>query len=228
VFKAYLFGTLATAVKTFAWWLNQWPSIHHLPFLAKWFISASVAGLEYLPLTAAFSTASAHGVHLGLLTAFMEAMDNFLRMMQQVGLHDPLGWFDWIAALGLGLFVGYQGWMHFREDKNAGASGTTALTDLEGLDDDEDENNDDDNDDIGFLTAPDRPADSKPKKASASAIAAAPIARPVFMLGLDKERFIVLAVGAVLLGLGSPLAALAGGWTGKSCGLPSPAGRLRS
>jgi hypothetical protein len=46
--------------------------------------------------------AAAHGVPLSLLTAYMEALDNLLRMLQQVALDKPLRWFDWAAALALG------------------------------------------------------------------------------------------------------------------------------
>jgi len=37
---AYFFGTLATALKTFAWWFNQWPFVQGWPFMGKWAISA--------------------------------------------------------------------------------------------------------------------------------------------------------------------------------------------
>lgn len=47
------------------------------------------------------------------MTAYMEALDNFFRMMQQVGLRQPLAWFDWVAAAGLGLCVAFQGCMHY-------------------------------------------------------------------------------------------------------------------
>jgi len=114
---AYFFGTIATAIKTFAWWFNQFPVIAAWPFMAKWAISASMAGCEYAPLTKAMQTANAHGVHLGLMTAYMEAADNFLRMMQQLALGDKLSWYDWVAALGLGLCVGWQGYMHYRTDQ---------------------------------------------------------------------------------------------------------------
>lgn len=37
---AYFFGTLATALKTFAWWFNQWPFVDGWHFMGKWAISA--------------------------------------------------------------------------------------------------------------------------------------------------------------------------------------------
>ncbi len=61
--------------------------------------------------------AHAKGVHLSLMTAAMEAMDNLFRMLQQLALGDPLGWFDWLAALLLGLCVAFQGVFHYRLER---------------------------------------------------------------------------------------------------------------
>lgn len=118
---AYWYGTLATAIKTFAWWLNQWPGIIGWNFFAKWAISASVAGMEYAPLTLAMTSAVKNDVHLGLLTAYMEAADNFLRMMQQLGLGDSLSYYDWITAVALGVCVAWQGHMHYKAERGADA-----------------------------------------------------------------------------------------------------------
>ncbi len=38
-------------------------------------------------------------------------------MLQQVGLGDPLGWFDWAAAAVLALAVVWQGYQHFNKEK---------------------------------------------------------------------------------------------------------------
>jgi hypothetical protein len=116
IFLCHLYGALATAVKTFAWWFNQWPYVADWDFYQKWLVSASFAGCEYLPLTKAMQTASSNNNHLGFMTAFMEATDNFLRMMQQLALGDPLAWYDWVAAAGLAVCVIFQGYMHFRVD----------------------------------------------------------------------------------------------------------------
>jgi len=113
----YLFGTIATVIKTVAWWFNQWPPIYNINFFAKWSSSAAIAGFEYAPLTLSFQTANARGVHLSLMTAYMEAADNLFRMLQQLFLSDPLEWFDWIGALGLGLCVAWQGYMHWADDR---------------------------------------------------------------------------------------------------------------
>jgi len=127
-FMSYLYGTIATGIKTFAWWLNQWPGVKKWNFGAKWVVSASTAGFEYLPLTMAMQTANKYDVHLGLLTAYMEAADNFLRMMQQVGLGDPLAWYDWLAAVGLGVCVAWQGGMHYSADKQRRLQAEEAAT----------------------------------------------------------------------------------------------------
>lgn len=113
----YSFGTAATLIKTLAWWLNQWPSIRNWSFAGRWAVSAATAGLEYAPLTLAMSSASAHKIHLGLLTAYMVCVDNFLRMMQQLGLHIALAYYDWIAALILALCVIYEAYHHYLDDK---------------------------------------------------------------------------------------------------------------
>jgi hypothetical protein len=195
-------------------WFNQWPIIHGLIFPAKWIISASIAGLEYLPLTLAFSSATTYGVHLGLMTAFMEAMDNFLRMMQQLGLRDPLGWFDWVAALGLALCVVFQGVMHFREDRaNKIAFAALASNDTEDAPDTDTalaSIQDTDEADTEALT--DRTARGTPAVSAAGEIAG----RKPFLLGFDKERFIILAVGIVVIGLGSPIIAFTAGPTGQA------------
>jgi hypothetical protein len=128
--SAYWFGTLATAIKTFAWWLNQWPAIITWNFFAKWALSASVAGMEYAPLTLAMQTANKYDVHLGLLTAYMEAADNFLRMMQQVGLGDSLAYYDWITAVALGVCVGWQGYMHYKTERSERSDGSKRSNDM--------------------------------------------------------------------------------------------------
>jgi hypothetical protein len=227
--QAYAYGTLATAVKTVAWWLNQWPALHGRPFLATWAVSAAVAGLEYLPLTMAFATAGGHGVHLGLMTAYMEAMDNLCRMLQQVGLRAPLAWFDWGAALGLGLCVVYQGAMHRQADRRPGASaGGPAfhrLGEASGgrMDEDDSQNDEDGGDDKGALSPF---GTSGASSGAAAAAAAAPAAAPAggrYLAGLDKERFVIFVVGVLVLGLGMPVVALAGGWAGKAYALATVA-----
>lgn len=87
---SYSFATLATLIKTVAWWFNQWPITQGWSYFFKWLSSASIAGCEYLPMTFAFQYASSHFVHLSLMTAYMEAADNFFRMLQQYFLGDPL------------------------------------------------------------------------------------------------------------------------------------------
>jgi len=127
---AYFYGTVATAIKTFAWWLNQWPGIISWAFFAKWALSASVAGMEYAPLTLAMQTSNRNNVHLGLLTAYMEAADNFLRMMQQVGLGDSLTYYDWITAVALGVCVAWQGYKHYTTEQHEIATGTHRGNDM--------------------------------------------------------------------------------------------------
>ena len=41
-----------------AWWFNQWPFTDGWNFFLKWFVSASIAGCEYLPLTFSFQYAN--------------------------------------------------------------------------------------------------------------------------------------------------------------------------
>ena len=99
--QAYSLATVATACKTFAWWINQYPALKNSSFIQKWLAGWSIAAtLEYLPLIGAFTIASDNGVHLGLMTAYMEALDNCFRMIQQNFLGKPLFWFDYVAALG--------------------------------------------------------------------------------------------------------------------------------
>lgn len=43
------------------------------------------------------------------MTAYMQALDNFFRMMQQLVLKMPLEWYDWHAAVLLAAAVLYQG-----------------------------------------------------------------------------------------------------------------------
>lgn len=86
----YFFATLATLIKTIAWWFNQWPFMKGYNFGIVWIVSALIAGCEYLPMTFAFTYASSHGVALSLMTSYMEAADNSFRMLQQLGLGDPL------------------------------------------------------------------------------------------------------------------------------------------
>jgi hypothetical protein len=70
--QAYALATIATAAKTFAWWINQYPALKDWAFLQKWLAGWSIAAIiEYLPLIGAFTIASEHGVHLGLMTAYM-------------------------------------------------------------------------------------------------------------------------------------------------------------
>ena len=45
--------------------------------------------------------ASSNSVHLGLMTAYMEALDNAFRIAQQYFLGKPLYWFDYTAAFGM-------------------------------------------------------------------------------------------------------------------------------
>lgn len=114
VLFAYAFATLATLIKTVAWWFNQWPFISHFNFFLKWLMSASIAGFEYLPLTYAFQYANRNGVALSIMTAYMEASDNCFRMIQQLALGLPLAWFDWVGAAMLVVAVIYQGALHYR------------------------------------------------------------------------------------------------------------------
>lgn len=80
----------------------------------KWLAGWSIAAIfEYLPLVGAFSLASRYKVHLGLMTAYMEALDNLFRIAQQVALLKPLYWFDWCAGAGMVLTVVFQGVMHY-------------------------------------------------------------------------------------------------------------------
>lgn len=99
--QAYALASVATACKTFAWWINQYPALKNASFIQKWLAGWSIAAtLEYLPLMGAFLIASSHGVHLGVMTAYMEAVDNAFRILQQYFLGKPLYWFDYFAALG--------------------------------------------------------------------------------------------------------------------------------
>ena len=103
--QAYSLATVATAAKTFAWWINQYPALKDLSFIQKWLAGWSIAAtLEYLPLVGAFTVASTSGVHLGLMTAYMEALDNAFRILQQYFLGKPLYWFDYTAAFGMYLY----------------------------------------------------------------------------------------------------------------------------
>ena len=90
--KSYMFGTMATLIKTIAWWINQWPSIVNWSFEEKWMLSAACAFMEYAPLTFAMSTANENNVHMGLLTSYMEVADNIFRMLQQLSLSKSLNW----------------------------------------------------------------------------------------------------------------------------------------
>jgi hypothetical protein len=87
---AYSAATLATFIKTVAWWFNQWPFMTGYNFGILWITSACIAGCEYLPMTFSFQYASSHGVALSLMTAYMEASDNLFRMIQQYALGDTL------------------------------------------------------------------------------------------------------------------------------------------
>lgn len=112
--QAYALATLATAAKTFAWWINQYPVLHNKALWQKWLVGWGIAAVvEYLPLIGAFTIASANKVHLGLMTAYMEALDNLFRMCQQVALGKPLHWYDWACAGGMLCAVLFQGVMHF-------------------------------------------------------------------------------------------------------------------
>ena len=134
---AYCLVTLATCIKTFAWWLSQFPFLRNWHFLGKWGISAAVAGCEYLPMTSGMHTAEISGVYFTLLTGYMEALDNIFRMIQQQILcaldntRPPLEWYDWATAAGLVTCVSLQAMMHFRRDKASellGASEPTTKT----------------------------------------------------------------------------------------------------
>lgn len=117
----YVFATLATILKTIAWWFNQWPFILNFNFFLKWFMSALIAGVEYLPITYAFVFASRNNIALSLMTAYMVVTDNIFRMLQQVGLGMPLAWFDWVGAAILAAAVVYQGTMHYFREHRSGA-----------------------------------------------------------------------------------------------------------
>lgn len=112
---SYGLAMLATGTKTFAWWFNQFPQVRDWSFAAKWAASAGIAGAEYLPLTAAMTLATKNGVHVGLMTASMEATDNVFRMLQQQALGKPLAWYDWTAAGVMVGCVGYQAVRHYHE-----------------------------------------------------------------------------------------------------------------
>ncbi len=113
----YALATVATAAKTFAWWINQYPQLKHLNFAQKWLAGWGIAALiEYFPLIGAMTVASAHGVHLGLLTAYMEALDNLCRILQQRLLNKPLSRHDYIAAVGMFACVVFQGVMRYKHD----------------------------------------------------------------------------------------------------------------
>jgi len=116
--QAYSLATVATGAKTFAWWINQYPQLKGRGFYVKWLAGWSIAAfIEYLPLIGAMQTASDNGVHLGLMTAYMEALDNFFRICQQKLLSKPLAWYDLVAAGGMFLAVLFQGLLHFSYDK---------------------------------------------------------------------------------------------------------------
>lgn len=253
-------------------WFNQWPVIASYAFIVKWIISASIAGCEYAPMTFAFTLANKHNVHLGLMTAYMEALDNFFRMMQQLGLGDPLAWFDWIAALGLALCVIWQGFMHFRgvrlyrahsaakeangtsnpEKQNEKENGfqplaTSSETDVDGVEEEASKKQDQDTTaatqavsingehaDAEGESHPladvhiDDPAQSlivaqdgdEEKPALLANDPVDPTAdlppRPVFALGLDKERFIIVVIAVTVLVVGSPVVATQGGYVGQA------------
>jgi hypothetical protein len=115
--QAYTLATLATGAKTFAWWVNQYPRLKHFTFIQKWLSGWSIAAcIEYLPLIGAFTIASENGVHLGLMTAYMEALDNAFRMAQQYMLGKPLYWFDYTAATGMFFAVLFEGIMRYLTD----------------------------------------------------------------------------------------------------------------
>jgi hypothetical protein len=123
--SAYFLVTLATCIKTFAWWLNQFPFLSNWPFLGKWGISAAIAGFEYLPMTSGMHVAETNGMYFSLLMAYMEVMDSVIRMIQQQVLcildntRPPLGWYDWVTATGLVACVSLQAMMHYRRDEAA-------------------------------------------------------------------------------------------------------------
>ena len=111
--QAYALATIATAAKTFAWWINQYPAMLNRPFVQKWLVGWGIgATLEYFPLIGAFTIASTNHVLLSVMTAYMEALDNAFRMGQQFALGKPLYWFDWCTALGMACAVAFQGAMH--------------------------------------------------------------------------------------------------------------------
>ena len=111
--QAYALATIATAAKTFAWWINQYPAMLDRPFMQKWLVGWGIgATLEYFPLIGAFTIASTNHVLLSVMTAYMEALDNAFRMGQQFALGKPLYWFDWCTALGMACAVAFQGAMH--------------------------------------------------------------------------------------------------------------------
>jgi len=115
--QAYVLATLATAAKTFAWWINQYPQLKGASFFKKWMAGWSIAAvIEYFPLIGAFTLASNNGVHLGLMTAYMEALDNLFRICQQYLLDKPLDWYDLFAAAGMFGFVMYQGGSRYNAD----------------------------------------------------------------------------------------------------------------
>lgn len=115
--QAYVLATVSTGAKTFAWWINQYPQMQHLNLWQKWLAGWSIAALiEYFPLIGAFSIAGSNGVHLGLMTAYMEALDNFFRILQQRMLNKALFWYDYTAAVGMFAFVIFQGVMRYEFD----------------------------------------------------------------------------------------------------------------
>jgi hypothetical protein len=125
---AYGLASTATTVKTVAWWVNQWPVLAGRPFWVQWAVSAAVAGLEYAPMTLAMGLAVSRGVSLSLLTAFMEALDNLLRMVQQWALGKELQWFDWVAAAVLVACVCFQGVHHRRHERTVRKAPSTHVT----------------------------------------------------------------------------------------------------
>jgi hypothetical protein len=122
---AYCLVTLATCIKTFAWWLNQFPFLSNWSFVGKWGVSVAIAGIEYFPMIGGMHVAETNGMYFSLLTSYMEVMDSVIRMIQQQMLctldktRPPLGWYDWATATGLVICVSLQGMMHFRRDKAA-------------------------------------------------------------------------------------------------------------
>ena len=113
--QSYVLATYATAAKTFVWWINQYPQLKHLKhlnFWRKWIEGWSIAAIiEYFPLIGSMTIASENGVHLRLMTAYMEALDNFFRVLQQRLLQKPLSKHDYIAAAGMFVCVAFQGVM---------------------------------------------------------------------------------------------------------------------